>query len=220
LQLFEARREREQPFLRDIPPEERDIDPWEGHPNDAKLRLVPVLPALRRRLAVAKIDGDSAEVSARSEVDDRTEDQAINLGPREEPGEETHLVLIDRDTGEPDTDLVFSRRTPPARALVGLATVHAKSTIRIGDRIEIFEADLSNLMMFARRSHPAQHRVALPMLGRQDEDRESRDVEVEVLLPSRPLTPPVLGRVLRPARGRRTARPTERVHARPAVRIG
>src|SRR5919106_4565290 len=100
-----------------------------------------------------------------------------------------------------------------------MATVHAKAMTGIGDRIEIDEANLSYLMV-ACRSHPAQHRVTLPMFGRQDEDRESRDVEVEVLLPPRALTRPVLGRVVWPARGWRTGRVAEGVYGRPGVRIG
>src|ERR671919_1863173 len=100
-----------------------------------------------------------------------------------------------------------------------MATVHAKSMTGIRDRIEIDEANLSYLMV-ACRSHPAQHRVALPMFGRQDDDGESRDVEVEVLLPPRALTRPVLGRVVWPARGWRTGRVAERVHVRPGDRVG
>lgn len=96
--------------------------------------------------------------------------------------------------------------------------MHAHSATGIGDLVEIGQANLPHLMV--TRSHPAQHRVAFPVLGRQDVDQESRDEEVEVLLAPRALTPSVLDRASGQPRGRPTARVAERVHGRPGGRVG
>jgi hypothetical protein len=89
---LEAGDEREQPFLRDAPPRERDFDLWESDPDQTELRVIPVLPVLR---GPASMKVDSAGVSARSEVGDRTKNQAIDLGSRQDPRQEIHLVFVD-----------------------------------------------------------------------------------------------------------------------------